>query len=84
MTREQDPELRRLYWASRRGMLELDLFLMPFAEEVLPLLPAREQQQYRRLLDCEDSCLHAWLVHREEPGDPELAGLVCRIREHVS
>ncbi len=83
MTKDRDPELSRLCWGSRRGMLELDFFLMPFAEQVLPGLSARQRRDYRRLLDCEDQDLHAWLVEGEMLEDPELAGLVRRIREHA-
>ena len=53
-------------------MLELDLVLMPFAEQVYPGLDADMQRRYRALLACEDADLFAWIVHRGEPDDPEL------------
>lgn len=31
-----ETELKRLYWHSRRGMLELDVLLVPFVQEVYP------------------------------------------------
>ncbi len=34
----EDVELNRLYWHSRRGMLELDVLLVPFVKEVYPHL----------------------------------------------
>lgn len=76
---EQDAENRRVYWHSRRGMLELDLVLMPFAEEVYPTLDPPTQALYRELLDCEDADLFAWLVHRAPPQDPRHAALIDRI-----
>ena len=33
-----DVEYQRIYWHSRRGMLELDLVLMPFVENCLRTL----------------------------------------------
>ena len=45
-----ETELKRQIWHSRRGMLELDVLLGPFALHVLPLISAGEQQVYVRLL----------------------------------
>lgn len=76
---EQDAENRRVYWHSRRGMLELDLVLMPFAETVYPTLDAQTQALYRELLGCEDADLFAWLVHGVAPEDPRFPALIRRI-----
>ena len=43
-------ELKRLFWHSRRGMLELDVLLVPFVQEVYPGLPADDQARFRKLL----------------------------------
>ncbi|MDT9121512.1 succinate dehydrogenase assembly factor 2, partial [Escherichia coli] len=43
-------ELNRLFWHSRRGMLELDVLLVPFVKEVYPSLDAEDQARYRKLL----------------------------------
>lgn len=32
----EQTELNRLFWHSRRGMLELDVLLVPFTQEVYP------------------------------------------------
>ncbi len=71
-----DADYKRLYWASRRGMLELDLVLMPFAEGPLRELDAVYQQRYIDLLDSEDTELFAWFLQRQRPQDPELAAIV--------
>ncbi|HET8710407.1 MAG TPA: succinate dehydrogenase assembly factor 2 [Spongiibacteraceae bacterium] len=71
-----EPDYKRLYWASRRGMLELDLVLMPFAEKRLREISAADQQRYIRLLDSEDTELFAWFLQRQRPEDPELAAIV--------
>ena len=34
----EDVEINRLYWHSRRGMLELDVLLVPFTKEVYATL----------------------------------------------
>lgn len=72
-------EYKRTYWASRRGMLELDLVLMPFVEQRLRELSEIDQQRYVRLLESEDTELFAWFLQRQLPEDPELAGIVEQI-----
>lgn len=74
MLSEQD--YKRIYWASRRGMLELDLVLMPFIEQRLRLLGDIDQQRYVNLLECEDTELFAWFLQRQRPQDLELAAIV--------
>lgn len=74
-----EPEYKRIYWASRRGMLELDLILMPFVEHRLRELSAIDQQRYVTLLESEDTELFAWFMQSQRPLDAELAGIVDQI-----
>lgn len=75
-----DPHaLKRVYWHSRRGMLELDLALMPFAEQMYPQLPENEQAMYRNLLECEDTDLFDWVLQKKRPEDAELAYIMDKI-----
>ncbi len=76
-------EFNRLVWHSRRGMLEIDVMLMPFTKHFYQNLPAADQTAYRQLLDCEDQDIWEWLRGFELPEDPELARIVLRIREAV-
>lgn len=72
-------DLKRLYWHSRRGMLELDLLLLPFASEALPAMDAEGQARYRRLLAEEDQDLFLWLTRREPAPTHELQEIVERV-----
>ena len=72
-------EQRRIRWASRRGMLELDLILGPFVERRYADLDERDRARYRALMACHDQQLWAWLLGRERPGDPELRQIVERV-----
>ena len=75
-----DPhELKRVYWHSRRGMLELDLALMPFAEQAYAQLSRADQDIYRRLLECEDTELFGWVLQKDRPDDAELAYMIDKI-----
>ena len=69
----------KVYWASRRGMLELDLVLMPFAEKIYPSLSEENKRRYQHLLDQEDQDLFAWFLGRQEPSDPELKLIVDQV-----
>ncbi len=77
MIRENDHQ--RMRWASRRGMLELDLVLAPFVEAVYPTLADADRACYQRLMECEDQELYAWFLGRGVPEDTALAALVRRI-----
>lgn len=72
----------KIYWHSRRGMLELDLLLMPFAKEVFEDLSDEEQLLYIQLLEQEDQDLYSWLMERTEPDDPGLKAIISRILAH--
>ena len=73
----------RLFWASRRGMLELDLVLLPFLENVYDTLGPEDQRRYEKLLDEQDQDLFAWFLRREDPSDPELLHIVQIIRDNT-
>jgi len=75
--------LKRMYWHSRRGMLELDLILVPFAEKVLPGLSTAQQQDDARLLEEEDQDLFLWLTRRAPVPVRELEGIVATILAQV-
>ena len=73
----------RLFWGSRRGMLELDLILMSFIDNVYPTLDAKDQLRYQQLLKEDDQDLFTWLVHREDPRDSDLLMIVTLIRDNT-
>lgn len=73
-------EFKRIYWASRRGMLELDLMLLPFMENCFRDLAPEKQADYIGLLDCEDTQIFQWLLGAEHPDDDKLLGIVDDIK----
>lgn len=73
-------ELRRVCWRSRRGMLELDLFLVPFAENRYADLTSADRAAFRHLLDREDWEILDWLRQDSAPA-PDLAGIVELVRK---
>lgn len=73
-------EKNRLIWASRRGMLELDLWLLPFVEKIYPTLDQADKERYHKLLEGEDPDLFAWCMGHRVPDDPELKAIIDIIR----
>ena len=78
-----ETELNRLRWRSRRGMLELDLLLGPFFEDVFHDLSTEEQQTFIHLLEQDDPDLLQWFSRKGEPEDVQLRALVNRILDRV-
>ena len=76
-------ERNRLFWGSRRGMLELDLVLLPFLENVYPGLEQADKESYWKLLESEDQDLFAWFMRREDPSDRELQRIVDIVRKNT-
>ena len=74
-----DTEINRMRWASRRGMLELDLVLEPFVAARYAQLDERDRQRFQQLMSCEDQDLFAWFLRREKPEDKELEAIVSTV-----
>jgi antitoxin CptB len=75
LTEQEQADLRRLRWRSRRGMLELDRMFEAYLELRWPQASSEERATFERLLGCEDDRLWRWLVGHEAP-DPDLDGIV--------
>lgn len=71
----------RLMWASRRGMLELDLILQPFVEQHYDNLSEADKSLFYSLLELEDQQLFLNLVRREESTDPDVQRIVKIIHD---
>jgi antitoxin CptB len=76
-------ERNRLFWGSRRGMLELDLVLMPFLDNVYPSLSQADKERYWKLLECEDQDMFSWFLRREDPDDNDLKRIVEIVRNNT-
>lgn len=76
-------DINRLKWACRRGMLELDLVLAPFLENVYPGLEQGDKERFWLLLEEQDQDLFAWFMRRENPEHPELQRIVDVIRANT-
>ncbi|MBT3530562.1 MAG: succinate dehydrogenase assembly factor 2 [Gammaproteobacteria bacterium] len=72
----------KIFWHSRRGMLELDLLLVPFARQVFHTLDYQDQVLYVDFLAEEDQDLFAWLMGTLEPSEDRFKSIIQRILAH--
>lgn len=76
-------DFNRLWWHSRRGMLELDVLLIPFLENAYRDLDPADQARYAKLLGSEDTDMFEWFMQRSRPTDPDLQRIVDIILARV-
>ncbi len=75
------PSTNQLRWACRRGLLELDLLLNSYMDNVYGQLTDSEKRQFITLLDMQDQEMYEMLTGKTSPNDKELADLLERIRD---
>ncbi|GGK35264.1 FAD assembly factor SdhE [Aliivibrio fischeri] len=75
-------EKARVKWACRRGMLELDVVIMPFFDEYFEELTEAEQQAFVSLLECDDPDLFTWIMGHGRSDNLAHASMVDKIVEH--
>jgi len=63
---DEDVELARLRWGCRRGMLELDLLLLPFVDNVVPGFNITQRATFAALLTYPEQELCACLLNYAE------------------
>ena len=80
---EEPTYLQQLRWRSRRGLLELELLLLPFAQQRLTELASPSSSTIMsRLLGCEDLDIYDWLqqqIGADGCLTPELSLIWCVI-----
>ena len=77
-----DEDFNRMRWASRRGLLELDLLLGPFVEACYRKLDASAKDDYQRLMTHDDQDILNWILGREPVSDASLAAIAAAICAH--
>ena len=78
----EDKDYSRMRWASRRGLLELDLLLWPFMESCFRELEPQLREDYQQLMSHEDQDILNWIMGREALSDGSLIAITDRIRAH--
>lgn len=75
---------KKLRWACRRGMLELDVLLLPFMDDgAYDVLSEEQKLIFQRLLSSDDPDLFAWFMGHQQCEDAELKEMVKIILNRV-
>ena len=82
-TMTQDTRFARLRYTSRRGMLELDVLLIPFLDEQYAELSEAEIAAYEAFLEEPDPDLFAWLMGYQACENEAYRELIARIRRRI-
>lgn len=72
-----------LRWRCRRGMLELDMLLIPFFDKAYPGLSATEKKLFATLLEAPDPELYNWLIGTDQPANHALFPIIETIKRHA-
>lgn len=75
-------EKARIRWACRRGMLELDVMIMPFYEQCFEHLTKQQQHDFVDLLACDDPDLFKWLMKHGRSDNEAIAAIADKIIAH--
>jgi antitoxin CptB len=67
--KRDERELERVKWACRRGMLELDLVLEPYAINHYENASEQDKLAFLALLEAEDQDLFQWFLQAKEPDE---------------
>lgn len=67
-------------WKCRRGMLELDLFLLPYFDKHYAAFTREERASFKALLETEDTVLLSWFMQQREPSSC-FKELIAHIRQ---
>lgn len=79
----QNHNKNQLRWACRRGMLELDQFLMTFFDDCFDDLSKTDQNTFVALLQEQDQDLFNWILSVTVCPDAQMQALCDRIRRHA-
>ncbi len=79
MTNDIELKIKKLQWQCRRGMLEVDLYLMTFLEKGCALLSESDHHLFEDLLKEPDPVLLSWLTGQARPEQEDMANLVQTI-----
>jgi len=77
---KQSGERGRLRWKCRRGMLELDMVLLPFLDRHYDALTPEQKISFETLLEEQDPTLQSWFMQQVISEDKEMAAMVDYIR----
>lgn len=77
-------KMKKLQWQCRRGMLELDVILIPFLETHFSALGTESQALFEELLTQPDPDLYTWIMGYGKCEFENLRPIIATIREKMN
>ncbi|WMS88595.1 succinate dehydrogenase assembly factor 2 [Pleionea litopenaei] len=77
-------DTRKIRYQCRRGLLELDVILQPFADQFLEQLDPPLLGAFVELLEQPDPDIYNWLMGQYPPDDEKLKMIVDHIRKAMN
>ncbi len=74
---------KKLAWQCRRGMLELDVVLIPYLEEHFDSLNNEQQTVFTHLLAEADPDLYTWIMGYEKSDNESFNNMIQLIRNKM-
>lgn len=75
-------EVEKLRWRCiRRGLLELDVALSRFLDQLFPTLSEADQRLFAEMADMEDHDLWHLISGQAECDDPRFEAILCMLRK---
>ncbi|WP_111979151.1 succinate dehydrogenase assembly factor 2 [Algibacillus agarilyticus] len=74
-------DIKKVRWACRRGMLELDVILRPFVDGHYESLTEFEKVVFVDLLTADDPELFAWFMGHEECKNEHFVKMINKIHK---
>lgn len=76
--------MKKLQWQCRRGMLELDVILIPFLNGHYESLSSDDKEIFSRFLNEADPDLYTWIMGFGQCGNKEYKDIIETIRNVMS
>jgi antitoxin CptB len=81
---QQQQQQKQLAWQCRRGMLELDVVLIPFLEKYFIDLNESQRELFKTFLGESDPDLYSWLMGFAVPQSADYRAMVNLIQEKMN
>ena len=77
------PLKNKLAWQCRRGMLELDVILIPFLNDFFDHLDTSQQNTFALFLEQADPDIYSWIMGYSDCQDAEFKEIIVLIRDKM-
>jgi antitoxin CptB len=81
---QETSDKKKLEWQCRRGMLELDVILIPFLEQYYDEIDPMRRKAFAELLQQADPDIYTWIMGFGSCSEPGLESIIDLIRDRMA